>query len=691
MELTIEQALQQGIAAHKEGKLQEAERLYRAVLQFQPAHADANHNLGVLAVSVNKAEIALPLFKMALETNPRIEQFWLSYIDALIKEQQCDNAKQVLEQAKARGVAEEKLNALQTLLTTTAQVDEPKLAVHNKSLSFSKNSKKLFEQKKSKKKARKQNFKANNPPQEQQDYLLELYKNGRFSDAEKLARTISKDFPNHPFSWKVLGALLGATGRKSEAVDANQTAVALSPKDAEAHNNLGSMLKELGRLDEAEASYNQAIALKPDLAEAHSSLSVTLQELGRLDEAEASSNQAIALKPDFAEAYNNLGNTLRELGRLDEAEANYNQAIVLKPDYAQAHNNLGVTLQELGRLSEAEVSWRQAIALEPDYAKAHDHLGVLLQSLGKFEEAEVCYKTYLSLKPLEIPLTKSMASKFFTQGEFQKALDLFDGYNTPESRRSALECLHALGNIKEIYTRIEDTAELDDGNLSVAAFASFIAECQQKDTAHRFCKKPLQFIHSSNISANMKESNSFITNLIEDLRNISTTWEPPKQSANGGFQTVGNLFTYPYRNIATLKEIILNEIDVYYEKFKNEHCSFIEKWPAEKNIKGWHIILKEQGYHNLHIHQEGWLSGVIYLKVVPSLNKNEGAITFNLASSNKLYPDFPKQIHNPEVGDILLFPSSLYHGTIPFSTDTDRIVVSFDLMPGNSILKGYIP
>jgi Tfp pilus assembly protein PilF len=85
-------------------------------LQSQPAHPDANHNLGVLAVSVNKADAALPLFKTALEANPKIEQFWLSYIDALIKEKQFDNAKQVLEQAKTQGVAGEKLNVLEAQL-----------------------------------------------------------------------------------------------------------------------------------------------------------------------------------------------------------------------------------------------------------------------------------------------------------------------------------------------------------------------------------------------------------------------------------------------------------------------------------------------------------------------------------------------------------------------------------------------
>ena len=88
MELTIEQALQQGVAAHKDGKLEEAERLYRAILQSKPLHPDANHNLGVVAVSVNKADLALPLFKAALEANPKVEQFWLSYINALIREKQ---------------------------------------------------------------------------------------------------------------------------------------------------------------------------------------------------------------------------------------------------------------------------------------------------------------------------------------------------------------------------------------------------------------------------------------------------------------------------------------------------------------------------------------------------------------------------------------------------------------------------
>ena len=101
MELTLEQALQKGIEAHKAGKVQEADRYYTAILKANPKHPDANHNMGVLAVGVGKVEQALPFFKTALEVNPSIAQFWLSYIDALIKLDRMDDAKAVFDQAKS--------------------------------------------------------------------------------------------------------------------------------------------------------------------------------------------------------------------------------------------------------------------------------------------------------------------------------------------------------------------------------------------------------------------------------------------------------------------------------------------------------------------------------------------------------------------------------------------------------------
>ena len=260
-----------------------------------------------------------------------------------------------------------------------------------------------------------------NPPQELLHRLLGHYQNGRFSHAEKLAVFITQEFPRHQFAWKVLGALFGATGRKYEATEANQTVVALSPKDAEAHNNLGNTLQELGRFDESEASYNRAIALKPDFAEAYYNLGNTLKELVRFDDAVASYNQAIALKPDYAEAQYNLGITLQEMRRFDEAEASYNRAIALKPDFAEAHSNLGNTLQELGRFDDAEASYKRAISLKPDVAMAHSNLGNTLKKLGRFDEAEASYKQALALKPDFAMAHNNLGIMFQEMGRFDEA------------------------------------------------------------------------------------------------------------------------------------------------------------------------------------------------------------------------------------------------------------------------------
>ena len=101
MELTLDQALQKGIEAHKAGKVQEADRYYTAILKADPKHPDANHNMGLLAVSIDKVEEALPFFTTALEANPNIVQFWLSYIDALIKLNKMADAKVVIDKAKS--------------------------------------------------------------------------------------------------------------------------------------------------------------------------------------------------------------------------------------------------------------------------------------------------------------------------------------------------------------------------------------------------------------------------------------------------------------------------------------------------------------------------------------------------------------------------------------------------------------
>ena len=148
--------------------------------------------------------------------------------------------------------------------------------------------------------------------------MLACYESGQYEMAQNLALSITKQFPNHNLSWKILAAIYGQDGQMNEALMASQKAVRLDLKDAEAHSNLGLILFKLNRFHDAEVSCKKAIELKTDYAEAHNNLGITLQHLNKLEEAEASYKKAIKLKPDFVAAHYNLGSTLHKLNRFEE-------------------------------------------------------------------------------------------------------------------------------------------------------------------------------------------------------------------------------------------------------------------------------------------------------------------------------------------------------------------------------------
>ena len=428
-----------------------------------------------------------------------------------------------------------------------------------------------------KKKTEKGNFKDVRPSEEEMRCLLENYQNGLYSDAEKLARSITQEFPNHQFAWKVLGALLRNTGRVSESLVPSKKAVKLSPQDIFAHLNLGIILKELGKLDDAEASYRQAIALKPN--------------------------------------------------------------------YAEAHNNLGNTLEELGRLVDTEASYRQAIALKPNYAEAHNNLGNILRESRKYEEA----------------------------------IHHFDLVNNDFAAALSLECIYMSANYIEFDKRLNSLSASDNMNLRVAAVSSFVAHQMKKKDPYPFCTNPLDFITINNLADYDLYSNTLLEEIIKEADGYQLTWEG--RTTKFGFQGSPYVFENPRKTISLLEKIIQQAVDTYYDTFKSESNLFIKSWPRKYKLVGWYNRLVKNGHHTSHIHQTGWLSGVIYLKTINLSDNDEGAIEFGLHGYDLPITDeeYPRKIHRPKRGDIILFPSSLFHRTIPFTTDSERCVIAFDL------------
>ena len=272
MELTIDQALQKGIEAHKAGEFQEADRYYTAILKENPKHPNANHGMGVLAAGISKLEMALPYLKNALEANPSVSQFWLSYIDALVKLDRISDAKAVFDQAKrngAKGDAFDQIeNRLGSAISKISNVQEP--------------------------------------PKAQLNALIKLYNQNRliqvFDEAQKLTKRYTKSLA----LWNLMGASAAQLGRLDDAILAFQQALSIKPDYAEAYNNMGNALKEKGKLAEAIEAFNKALSFKPDYADAYNNMGNALQDQGKLEEAIQAYTKALSIKPDYATAHYNL-------------------------------------------------------------------------------------------------------------------------------------------------------------------------------------------------------------------------------------------------------------------------------------------------------------------------------------------------------------------------------------------------
>lgn len=380
--MLLDQALQKALTYCQNDQIEEAEYQYQTILKIQSDQPEANYSLGLLALRKKQPLESLPYFETALDKRPDYGPYWLAYIDALNQAGQSDFARQIFEMAQQAGLEGEEAVALATRLGIQPEIPTVRPDTSDLSLSTSSNP-------------------VNNsiPDQENIDTLLSLFRQGRLTACEDLALSILDRFPNHGFSWKILGAVLKQQERLDEAISAMRQAALLLPQDPEALNNLGLMLKIMGNLAESESILRLALDLNKDFAEAYNNLGVTLMAQGKLADSEECFRQALRIQPEYAEAYCNLGSNLKDQGQFADSESNLQQALKLRPSSAEAYNNLGNFLQGQGRLFEAEASLRKALDLKPDFAVAYNNLGNTLQGQGLLKDSESCYRQALELKP----------------------------------------------------------------------------------------------------------------------------------------------------------------------------------------------------------------------------------------------------------------------------------------------------
>ena len=375
----LHELMQQAGTHHAQGRLDAAEMAYHAVLRENPRHADANHNLAVIALGDGDCERALRHFQQALDVQPERWQYWVSYLDALIQFGQLWTAAEGLEDARRAGLAAEAVDELLERMlhahgAAALQAAAPAATAGAQASSDSRDS-------------------ACAMSGADVIALTELFNTQRHAALEDLSRRLAARFPANPLGWRMLVLALNAQRREPETLLPMRHLAALCPRDADNLNALGMLLTDRSRLIEAEFSFNLALALAPAHRAACSNLGMVLQRRGRLQQAEVRLRQCIALDPAFAVAQLNLSVVLDEMGRSDEAEASVRRALQINPAFVEAHNSLGFLLKDQGRIEEAEASTRRALALAPLNAAANSNLLFLL-NYHPDKPAEEIFKAY---------------------------------------------------------------------------------------------------------------------------------------------------------------------------------------------------------------------------------------------------------------------------------------------------------
>ena len=335
MELKLSQAIKKGIEAQRAGKVQEADRYYTAILKVQPKHPEANHNLGVLAVGIGKTQESLPFFEIALEVNPGKIQFWLSYINALIKLDRLADAKIVLANAKNKGVQGKNFEELEakvarsnkniasnhdekkskSKILDTLKLDQAlKLAqtkaknglkkeadyIYSEILAkFPKNKKAINGKKALSSRFSHKSLKAQNPHKIQMQWIMNLYSQGQFHKALSKASRLLLEFPNSPELYNFIGGINKNLGKLEEAIDSYKKALSIKSNYPQAYYNLGNALAEKGNLEKARVAYTKAIEYKHDYAKAMWNFSGTAENI---NEAKSWVEKCLSVNPNYEEA-----------------------------------------------------------------------------------------------------------------------------------------------------------------------------------------------------------------------------------------------------------------------------------------------------------------------------------------------------------------------------------------------------
>ena len=338
-------------------------------------------------------------------------------------------------------------------------------------------------------------------------------------------------------------------------------------------------------------------------------------------------------------------------------------------------------MRDLGNLQAADISTRKAIELNPNCANAHYNLGIILEQKGKRKEAIKNWEKAVNLKPEKEEAVISLAHHLCYEQKYELALKYLSKNKSNSCQSIYLGCLLSLDRENDFNEKYKELSKKKICNADIGGIVEHANIIYQKGYKSSFCNQAIKYIFIDKINEESFSQND-LNKLISYTQN-SRLQMREQATLKEGLQTSGNLFSLDFPFINSIKKALEEKIELYKKKFRDSGQGFIKNWPEDYELRSWMINMKSGGFLAPHNHEYGWITGSFYLQL-PKVSNNKDAGNLAFSYQGPRYPkkdkDFNLTIKKIENRDICIFPSSLFHHTIPFESDEERICFVFDLI-----------
>ena len=551
---------------------------------------------------------------------------------------------------------------------------------------------------------------------------------GDLTGAERmLAPLFARGLAGHPAVLGLAGLIRLQQGRMAEAETILAQARILAPDDGMLAYYHGASLSAQKRGEDAAAAWRAAIALKPDLAEARLALSAFLIESGQMSDAERVTRGGLGVGMNAAlkgVLHNNLALALRAQRKDREALENFDLAQTLNPAIPKLDMLRAETLQALKRPQDACAVLEKALAADPanpqlhraynellyrldrveDALKSYDHAGrsrdllldkaTFLAQEKRGEEAYALYRDVLAANPDDIIAAAGAANMLVMLERYEEASAAFDAalarHADPDLLSGAAEVALLRLDPQKAMELCREALSLDAHNQNAIANMSVGLRLMgdERDEALNLYNSLVQVfdLEPPQGFSSMEDFNAELCAALDLLHPQRRTHL--NQTLRSGTQTQGLLFGSGHALVDKIQARINEAITRHVGNLKpdDKHPFLSRCAPRFRYAGSWSSRLTDRGFHVNHIHPKGWISSCYYAGVpeaVKDENEQQGWIKFGESCFTQLGDKNPppRRAIQPVPGRLVLFPSYMWHGTVPFHGPTPRTTIAFDVVP----------